>query len=328
MYEQAIITDITTGAISDWTSTLTVKNPLPASPGEDQNIIVMVHGISVSLLDWDVESDTVFKRLFWSGYQGKFATVKWPCDLLIPIPHPFVISVFNQSELKAYKASTALITYLNQLRSRFPGYRLNLLVHSQGNAVVSEAIKQSGVSFDTYILTQGALPANAYDVDAPTDAAIVAYDTGKKITPEWQPMGYHGVYTNLTGSLVNFYNPQDKVLGYWIYDQKHFKPSPHYSYDGTNCLNDSLNYNILVADSQESRSMISRSRTGPIGRQGPVSGQIKQGVIGSAIDLHAQFGFNGTTTDEHSAQWTRPIQTCWGYYDQILESCIIPTIQR
>ena len=72
MYEQAIITDNTIGAISDWTSTLTVKNPLPARPGEDQNIIVMVHGIYVTLLDWDVESDTVFKRLFWSGYQGKF----------------------------------------------------------------------------------------------------------------------------------------------------------------------------------------------------------------------------------------------------------------
>jgi hypothetical protein len=141
-------------------------------------------------------------------------------------------------------------------------------------------------------------------------------------------MGYHGVYTNLTGSLVNFYNPQDKVLGYWIYNQKHFKPSPHYFYDRTNCLNDSLNHKILVTDTQESRSMISRSRTDPIGRQGPVSGQITQGVIGSAIDLYAQFGFNGTTTDEHSAQWTRPIQTCWGYYDQILESCIIPTIQR
>ena len=326
-YEQAVITNNTSGAISNWSSTIEKEQPATSSAlVNDTNLIVFVHGINVDDWYWLDDSDTVFKRLYWAGYRGKFTTVKWPCDFLTP-PQPFVISVFNQSELQAYKASMALTTYLNQLRTRFPGYRLNLLVHSQGNAVVSEAIEQ-GVPFDTYILTQGALPANSYDVNAPTDAAITNYDTGSNITPEWQPMGYHGVYTNLTGSMVNFYNPQDAALSDWIYDQEHIKPSPGYFYDGTNCWNNSLGYDILVTDPQESRSMISRSRTDPIGRQGPVSGQTTQGVIGSAINLNAQFGFNGSTFDEHSAQWTRPIQTCWGYYDQILESCLIPAIQR
>jgi len=48
------------------------------------------------------------------------------------------------------------------LRSRFPGYQLNLYMHSQGNAIVSEAIR-NGAPFDTYILTEGALPDSAYD---------------------------------------------------------------------------------------------------------------------------------------------------------------------
>src|SRR5882724_1363955 len=73
----------------------------------------------------------------------------------------------------------------------------------------------------------------------------------------------------------------------------------------------------LATDPQESRSMISRSRSDPIGREGPASGQITQGVIGSAIDLNAQFGFDGSTTAEHSAQWTRPIQTSFPYYKQV-----------
>jgi hypothetical protein len=295
-----------------------VQNQTVFNSGEDSNIIVFVHGINVGDWDWLDDSDTIFKRLYWAGYQGKFATVKWPCDFLTP-PQPFVISVFNESELKAYKASTALKTYLSGLRTRFPNDRLNLLVHSQGNAVVSEAIEQ-GASFDTYILTQGALPANCYDVNATNDPAITEYDTGSNITPEWQPMGYHGVYTNMTGHIVNFYNPQDLVLNYWIFDQEHIKPSPNYFYDGTSCWNDSLGFNILVTDPQESRSMISRSRTDPIGRQGPASGQTSQGVVGSAIDLNAQFGFNGDTTDEHSAQWTRPIQTSRPYYIQVLNS--------
>ncbi len=117
-------------------------------------------------------------------------------------------------------------------------------MHSQGNAIVSEAIRRGGVSFDTYILTQGALPDSAYDVDAPINTDIASHEHGEYITPEWQPMGYHGIYTNFTGpnftgKIVNFYNPLDKVLGYWVDDQKLLKPSvyfdtSHYYYDGVN----------------------------------------------------------------------------------------------
>jgi hypothetical protein len=336
MYEQAIITDNTTGAISDWTSTLTVKNPLPARPGEDQNIIVMVHGIDVSLLDWDVEGDTVFKRLFWSGFQGKFATVKWPCESL---GRWEVLkadaSVFNRSEIKAYKAGSAMKTYVDQLHAQFPDYRLHLYVHSQGNSVVSEAIRQ-GAATDTYILTQGALPASAYDANAPTDPVLLWFENNYTHTPEWQPMGYRGVYANFPGRIVNFYNPYDPVLFCWLVDQAAGKPDgclkngviplvPYYTYDGANGLHHSL-FNLstyLVTDPQESRAMISRSRTQPIGRSGPASGQTRQGVIESAVDLNQQYGFYNAFTEDHSAQWMRPIQSTRPYFQQVLRSCLI-----
>jgi hypothetical protein len=109
--------------------------------------------------------------------------------LLTPKPSPFSPAVFNDSELQGYKASTALTTCLNGLKTRFPNYRLNILAHSQGNTVVSEAIKQGFTSFDTYILTQGALPDSAYDVNAPTNSTLLTLD-GAYPTPEWQPMGY------------------------------------------------------------------------------------------------------------------------------------------
>ena len=331
MYEQAIVTDITTGAISNSTSTVAVQNPLPSNPDEDQNIIVFVHGINVSMLDWYVDSDTVFKRLFWSGYQGKFATVKWPCEGL---GRWSVLeadtSVFNRSEIEAYKSGSAMKTYVDQLHARFPDYRLHLLAHSQGNAVVGEAIEQ-GAAVDTYILTQGALPASAYDVNAPTvtilNAAEFAYGT-----PEWQPMGYRGVYTNFTGRIVNFYNPYDPVLFYWLADQAGAKPdgylkkkalhTPYYTYDGTNGLHHSL-FNLstyLVTDPQESRAMISRSRTQPIGRSGPDSGH---SVVQSAVDLNERFGFYDAFPNDHSAQWTWPIQTTRPYFRQVLISCQI-----
>jgi hypothetical protein len=328
-YERAVITNNTSGEKSNWTSTVeTVVNPQLPDAGGSQDLVVLVHGINVRPWDCLQQGDTVFKRLYWSGYQGKFATVKWPCNLLTPIPNPLSPAVFNDSEFQGYKASQALTTYLSQLRARLPDYQLHLLVHSQGNAVVSEAIR-GGLTFDTYILTQGALPASAYDVDAPVNNGIASYENSR-MTPEWLPMGYHGLYTNFTGRIVNFYNPHDGVLDWWVRNQKILKPSiyfdtSYYRYDGTNSYYYPLiGSNYQVTDSEESRAEVSRSRTLPIGQSGPAS---THGVIQSAVDLNAQFGFNDAMA-EHSAQWTRSIQACWGYYDETLNACLIPTIQR
>ena len=291
-YERAAIADNTSGAISNWSSTIESGQPAVANLcGDDTNLIVFVHGFDVKNWDWRDDSDTVLKRLYWAGFQGKFATVDWPCEFFDWSLLQTRTSVFNLSEVNAYKASTALATYLNQLRSRFPGYRLNLFVHSQGNAVVSEAIKQSSVSFDTYILTQGAMPDSSYDVGAPTDSTLLSWESLPWYqTPEWQPMGYHGIYTNFTGNIVNFYNPNDPVLAYWVTDQEAGKPngytehllelippllpiSPYYSYDGVNGWhNTALGFvSYLVTDPQESRAMLSRSRTYSIGQNGPAS---------------------------------------------------------
>ena len=318
-YERAVITNNMSGVKSNWTSGVqTVLAATASTVNNDTNLIVLVHGINVRPVDCSQQGDTVFKRLYWAGYQGKFAAVKWPCNLLTPIPSPLNINVFNLSELQGYKASTALTTYLNGLRSHFPNHRLNILAHSQGNSVVSEAIR-NGLSFDTYILTQGAIPASAYDVDSPIDHAIADSDWGDNITPEWQPMGYHGVYTNsnFTGNIVNFYNANDPVLAIWITDQRLVKPSLNYSYNGTNSLYHFLLNEYTVTDAQESRSMVSRSRTLSIGQSPPES---PHGVIQSGIDLHTHFGFDKSFPDDHSAQWTWPIQTTIGYYQQIRES--------
>jgi len=320
-YERAVITNTVGGAISNMTSGVqTVEYASASALGDDKELIVLVHGINVSYPDWLIESDTVFKRLYWSGYHGKFATVKWQCNYLTP-PKPVTFDVFNLSEAKAYKDSTALTTYLTQLHARFPDHRLHLFVHSQGNAVVSEAIARSGVPFDTYILTQGAIAANAYDVNAPTYQPFLDKEVGLGITPEWQPWGYRGIYTNLTGRIVNFYNPRDLVLNIWKEDQTDAKPPQSwYSYDGTNCwYTDFFFIKHLVTDQQEARAMVARARTIAIGQSGPASGH---GVIQSALDLEAQFGFFNTI-DEHSGQWTRPIQTSRDYFRQVLTSCQI-----
>lgn len=308
-YERAVITNLTSGAKSNWTSTISsVDYPSVSDRSEAEDIIVFVHGFNNSEWNWYNNSDTVFKRLYWAGYHGRFASVRWPCRHFSVDP-----MAFNESEFNSYKASTAMRTYLSQLRGRFPGHRLHLLAHSQGNAITSEAVS-AGAPFDTYILTQAAMPASSYDVNAPTNLAMAAFESGSKITPEWQPMGYHGAYTNMTGRIVNFYNSVDGVLGIWEINQKQLKPSFGYVFDGTGSTNLAGNY--LVTDPQESRAMVARSRSLSIGQTGPSS---SHGAIFSGLDLNAQFGFTSDSA-EHSAQWTRGIQTSRPYYIKILES--------
>ncbi|TAL03174.1 MAG: alpha/beta hydrolase [Verrucomicrobia bacterium] len=334
-YERAVITNTVSGAISNMTSAVQIVEYAKASAlGDDQDIIVFVHGFNVSVADWRNESDTVFKRLYQSGYRGKFATVEWPCERLDWSLLQTRAAVFNQSEIKAYKAGIGFAAYASQLQARLPNYRLHVLGHSQGNAVVSEAIKQGGVTFDTYILSQSALPASAYDVNAPTDSYLMAAESVPGFhTPEWQPMGYRGAYTNLPGQIVNFYNTNDPVLAVWMLDQAVAKPNglaenqihpgKFYDYDGTNgWWHNWILSSYLVTDPQESRAMISRSRTWPIGGTPPETGH---GVISSGIDLNTRYGFKDSFPADHSAQWVRPIQSTRPYFQQVLISCgILP----
>jgi hypothetical protein len=296
--------------------------PAKLSLGNDTNLIVLVHGINVRPWDCLNDGETVLKRLYWAGYEGSFAEVKWPCNFLTPIPSPLTPAVFNQSETQGYKASTAFVTYLTQLRARFPGFRLHLLVHSQGNSLASEALARSNFPVDTYILTQAAIPDSAYDVNATDDTDLVAKEHTGNFTPDWQPWGYRGIYTNLTVRMVNFHNPQDGVVQIWVSDQLYLKPSvyfssAHYFYDGTNSYYyPAFGDRYTVTDPEESRGMVARSRSLAAGLVGPES---PTGVIKSDVDLNAKFNF-GTAISEHSAQWTRPIQTSLPYYVQVLKS--------
>jgi pimeloyl-ACP methyl ester carboxylesterase len=318
LYERAVITNNITGAVSNWTSGIeTIQQATVTNPNEDTNVIVYVHGGANGVNDWLVRSDTVFKRLYWAGYNGKLATVRWPSPTKLQIAQ-YRLEWFNESEAIAYKAASSLNNYLNQLQSRLPNYNINLLPQSLGGAVVSEALKE-GAPFNNLILLDIAMPASGYDVNAPTNAELLAAEGVISTTPDWQPWGYQGVYTNVMGNIINYFNANDDFLNDWIFNQDHFKAvNPPYTYDGTN----SYNSGVLISDSEESRAFVARSRAIAIGEQGPATGATGQGIIGSAIDLHAQFNV-GSSGDEHSAFFTRPIQTVRPLYQQILRNYLI-----
>ena len=330
LYERVVVTNTTTGGITNWSSAIqTIEYP-KVSMDDDTNIIVFVHGINNTVPNWLISSDTIFKRLYWAGYRGKFASLKWPCKFLPPRTHPFD---FNLSEFYGYKSGAALRDYLNQLRQvRFPNYQLHLYAHSQGGAVASDAISQYGAPFDTLVLSQVAIPANCFDTTVTNLQKLVDAEVLEP-TPQWRPMGYRGIYTNITGRVVNFYNPVDYALvtgtvlygilqANWEENERLTKPdglpgARNYTSDGTN------GYAILdgapprlVTDSQECRGMVSRSRTKAVGAQTGVGGVVNSNL---SVNLQTTFGFYDTR-EEHSAEFTRPIQTVLPYYIQILDS--------
>ena len=153
--------------------------------------------------------------------------------------------------------------------------------------------------------------------------------------------GYDQCWTNISGNIVNFYNTNDFALvsGSYVYglvkanweiNQETQKPEWFFSglyytfYQPGSIFRHTGDDVQFVFDFQEARSMVARSHSAAIGAQGPVTGQTRQGIISGSVDLISQFGFD-KTRPEHSAQFTRPIQTMKPYYDTIVRIFNAPT---
>jgi hypothetical protein len=280
---------------------------------------------------------TIFKRLYWSGYHGRFSSFRWPCAYLPPTAkNPFL---YNLGEFYAFKSATALKNYLSYLRHSRPdlvGYDIDLYAHSQGNVVTSEAILQAA-PFDNYILTQGAFPAHCYDPNAPFLQKLLDAENDIAQTPFYPANGgYHGYCSAISGNLINFYNPNDFALATgvtyldpfdtiglqtnWEEDQRAQKPDefqgPEYVYDpssGVTRDGNTIDFHT-VTDLQEIKALVARSRSKAVGAQGGLHGAIK-----GEVDLAAEFGFSNTRP-EHSAQFERNIQTVKPYWDEVVRT--------
>jgi predicted esterase len=349
LYEQAHATNVTSGLPpSGLISQCQIDHATVAAPDETKQIVVFVHGINNSQFAYYDSTELLFKRLYWSGYHGKVAGFRWPCAYLPPdaVVNPVdYLKAFNynKGEFYAWKSASAFRVYLNYLRNRsdLTNYTINILGHSQGNIVASEAIRQGG-AFDNYILTQAAVPAHCYDTSVPFLQKFLDAENDLPTPFYVTNGGYHGYFTNLTGNLINFYNTNDYALakgtyfGFqanWEQDQISQKPenfdyllAQTYYYHPTN--GNSVAYypfsQYTVTDMQEAKAMVARSRTRAIGAQSGVGGVIN---TGGSVDLVGAFGF-GQTREEHSAQFQRNIQTVWGYYDDVLISFRIQHVIR
>jgi pimeloyl-ACP methyl ester carboxylesterase len=278
----------------------------------------------------------MFKRLYWQGFQGRFASLRWPTRSADTDPFLYLdFSTYNRSEHIAFKSASGTAAYLNHLRNRFPEYTISVCAHSMGNIVMMETLKQLAnqgkTSIDNYVLMQAAVPAQCYDTTVANFPTLMATE---QLVPT--PDAYRNYAAGITsalrsgGRLVNFFNRLDFALNTWVVNQKLYDPHTNgpitmkpntflgYYTDGTSHLlrTNSWNQNFLsisyggyfdgptraVTNLFEVMPFVSRPRGLTVGAQGGT-----RGMVSAELNLETQLGF-GDESYDHSGQFNRNIQ--------------------
>jgi pimeloyl-ACP methyl ester carboxylesterase len=305
---------------------------------ENNQCLVFVHGWNMNYNDYANFGETMFKRLWWQGYKGHFAALRWDTR---KSDGEFDTGEYNRSENRAFVYGAALKTWVTNLSA---SYTVSLVGHSMGNVVCGEALRQE-MRVRNYLVMEAAIPMSCYDANAPQLARLVDQDA-QYHTPDYDitpgsnegTLGYRGYLQNVTGTLTNFFNPDDWALstGFtlghetnWESNQINYKPdgevagavhdaSWSYQYDPTYPLNQrawvlSGEYRNVI-ESWEMKAFVARSRTKAAGVL-----DYTGGPIGAKINLRDDYGF-GNTRPEHSGQFTRSIQKLDPLYKKMRET--------
>lgn len=223
-------------------------DPPTPQTDDEKDFVLFVHGWNMAMPEKRAFAETAYKRLWQLGYKGRFGAFFWPTfyESALNTGH------FDGSEQRAWESSDALLDLLKTLNKTYPG-RVNLLAHSMGNIVASEALhKASSILVKNYVASQAALPADVfklnpdvtekwptiltetltgYSIPLPalkkcTTPNIYAYYYDKGRTDlayrkqEYPQMG-KPYMTGIGGAANwrNYMNPADWALGLWIIDQ-------------------------------------------------------------------------------------------------------------
>jgi hypothetical protein len=338
LYEQAHVTNVQTNwpemVQQPTTSSFELDYTPPQNTAIEKQIIVFVHGWRLTHWAYYTFAETMFKRLYWQGFQGRFAAPYWPTSSADQVGNIVDFLTFNMSEHIALDSGTGIARYLTDLKTRFPDYTISVCSHSQGATIMAEALKQLAASnqqpIQNYVIMQGALSAQCYDSGF-TNYPL--FDLIEQVVPT--PNSYFNYAQNITnaiqGKLVNYFNTNDFGLQLWNANNYYLvqqtngyftmKPASMFGYqtDGTDSwlTNSLVGIDRSVTNLYELMPFVARARSLAVGEQAGVHGTIQ----GGEIDLQAQFGFTGEWYD-HSGEFNRAIQEPEGhlFYVQLLNS--------
>jgi hypothetical protein len=137
---------------------------------QKDDYIMFVHGWRMQYPERVAFGETAFKRLFWSGYKGRFGLYSWPTGWFEKPAHVYgtdQISYasgnaqnYGQSETLAREAGSLLSNLLAELNQE---KEIHVMAHSMGNVVVSEALRNANSQIvEHYVASQAAEVASSY----------------------------------------------------------------------------------------------------------------------------------------------------------------------
>jgi len=205
------------------------------------DIVLYVHGWNMQDFEKKRWTETLFKRLWWQGYKGHVVNLDWPtlCFTSI-VPPP---DNYDRSEYRAYQSGQYLEMLLEWLDTTKHRRKVNILAHSMGNIVASEALRQlpPGIQVNAYVASQAAVSAQAYDVTMPNNDNNTAHFTlpgsGPK-TPEIIRHYFSGIEPNVpyyagnsekAYTMYRYFNRDDWALDLWE-TNNYMKPDNSYDF--------------------------------------------------------------------------------------------------
>jgi esterase/lipase superfamily enzyme len=291
-------------------------------PEEEKEYLVFVHGWNMTYEGSQKYAETMFKRLWQTGYKGRFAFVRWPTYS--------GVFTYNASDYRAWLSGKGVAAFVNSLPS---SYVRNIAAHSMGNVVVSSALRE-GMQVENYALLNAAIPAMCYD----GREALYEFD---RETPDGdadlvtKALGFKEKMSQTNGArLINFYLSNDSALTGkinvpivgdvfgWEDNNAHYKPESFnlgttgYDYDPDRTAGTKVYLTFLtefgrhLRSSHESAAYATASRTKTVGADGRTAG-----VINDKVDMDVQYGFGET----HSAEWQWRIQKTHRFYHDLMD---------
>ncbi len=333
--------------------------PYEPPPDEQKQVIVFVHGWRLSPADTANFAETMFKRLWWRGFKGRFAAVRWDTYYnstehgWIPYAGQTIdayLSKYNDSEHNAWMTGKALKDFVSD--SLPSDYDKNIVAHSMGNVVTGSALEQ-GMLVDTYALLNAALPAACYDESSSlkqnattTTAAGLTVHLWDQDTPDddadqfTRALAYRSRLKNVSGTLVTFYLADDYATSFaWelnnaltkppsaplagpFFYKRNF-PSGHKlikSFEDPS--NDDAEIDHYITDRNEAEPYACRTWAKAVGAESRTNGPFAR-----KIDLNSNNfspGSVGGFSKEHSAEFDRDVQPLTPFFRELLRQLAIP----
>jgi hypothetical protein len=299
----------------------------PNGPEED-DVIVFVHGWRMEPWDQISFGETSFKRLWQTGFKGKFFNFSWPTGYTdradLPgdeLDFPYDFDNYADSEEIAYHVGAGpLKAFLDHLNSQYPG-KVRLMAHSMGGIVSSEALR-AGAQVHTYAACQTAMVGHAYNENLNPRPGNT-WETPERYA-DFPPQN-GPIYAGLNGKIFNFHNENDIALRKWRTGQN-WKPneSEGYSCHAFDAATNDGNFLYggdypplqFPWDTYEIFAHAAEGRSFALGAEG-------NGVMKGEFDLANGFTGESKFADDpadHSGQFRGTLMIRWEFWRMLQET--------